>query len=240
MPKGVNNLRGTKNIYASFADDQGHITKEPKGLVSYERLPKEVVGFLYEYLDFALHSKILNEASIVYIKSPYTSSVEYIFNKHNENHPDNIFNLKTAASNLDYNRRKLDKVFDSDMLDVLTSRFKGGLEKLPHYREQLDNAIKQYSRGDAFGNSLFIEISRHQSRDIPTKDAIEEFMMAIDKYRTVNKKTIQSIINEQYKDVIGYFNYLSQCKDRNEWQEEIWQELQAFLNGGVQKIKEEN
>ena len=226
-----NILKLTKLVYSCFYDKNGFIQKEPFGKIARMKLSQECIDFLYRYIEFMMNSKILNEASVIYVKSPYDTT-KGVFEMHNREHPDDIINVKTAISNLDYNRRKVNKIFDQDMLtQIIFYSHKADIEK---YQKQLDNAMSRYSRGSVFDGKLMIKLPNIISVDKPSNEKIESFKLMISSYRNANRQIIEQRVEDMYGDVVSYFNFLSVLNDRNEEEEEQFQQMSNFLNGKLE------
>ena len=225
-----NLLKGTKLVYSCFVDGGGHINRVPTGKIARLNLSQDITDFLYRYINFILGTRLLNEASMIYIQSPY-DSMKSVFAYYNEQHKTKPVNIKTAMSNLDYNRKKLNKIFDEDMLDNLIyhAPFKG-LPMLSHYNEQLAGAMEQYSPGSIFDGKLMIKLSKQKDMVQPTDQEIDDFMDVVSVYRSMDKKITEKAINEQFLTVISFFNFLSTQTTMTEWQREKWNRMQDFLN----------
>ena len=223
-----NILKTTKLLYSCYYDKDGRIMKEPTGKIGRLKLPETHLAFLYRYIEFIMNSKLLNEASVIYIKSPYDVA-KGVFEMYNKEHPEDPVNVKTAISNLDYNRRKMIKVFDDDMLTkVIYYPKQADMER---YNGKLDDAMKRYNKGSIFDGKLMIVLPKNVGTVEPTEADISDFMMAVQAYRNVNRKLIEEQVASQFSSVIAYFNYLSTLTYRDEWQDDVWRQMNDFLNG---------
>ena len=223
-----NILSFTKLVYQCFSNDEGEIVKEPTGKIKRLKLPQENLDFLYDYISFAMNSELLNKVSKIYVMSE-VEGIDAIFNHYNRLHPEDKINLKTARSNLNYNRTKMIKVFDEDMLEqVIYYTSKADLEK---YRAQLDWATVRFSKSNIFSAKLMIDLPRDTGNVKPSEDSIVGFMEAIEVYRKAKKAMIEKTIAGEYEDVIKYFNYLSLANYRTDEEEELYNTMMGFLNG---------
>lgn len=223
-----NILKMTKMVYSCFYDKNGCIQKEPAGKIARMKLPQTHIDFLYRYIEFVMNSKLLNEASMIYIKSPYDAA-KAVFEFYNKENPDSAVNVKTAISNLDYNRRKVNKAFDEDMLtQVVFYSHKVNIEK---YQKQLDDAMTKYSKGSIFEGKVMIALPKSVGIEEPSKEEIESFMIMLSAYRTANRKLVEEQIQDMYGSVVAYFNYLSTLTYRDDKQEEQFRQMSNFLNG---------
>lgn len=223
-----NILKSTKLVYTCFYNEDGHIQSEVSGKIKRMNLAEPSVAFLRGYIEFIMQSKLLNEAAVIYIKSPY-DAVKSVFVAYNQQNPKEPINIKTAISNIDYNRRKLIKVFDEDMLmQIIYSSSTPDLDK---YWKQLEAAMEKYSCGNIFDTKLMIRLPKTVSPVEVEEERITDFMEAIGAYRIPTKKMVEESIATDYKDVISFLNYLAQCPHKSEWQEDIWEQLNDYLNG---------
>ena len=223
-----NILKMTKMLYSSYFDENGHIMKEPTGRIGRIGLPQKNLDFLYRYIEFIMNSKLLNEASKIYVKSPY-ESVKAVFEMYNKENPDKTINVKTGISNVDYNRRKLNRIFDEDMLVRVIQYY--STANVDRYQQQLDNAIAKYSKDSVFMGKVMIDLPKSVSVVVPDGDEIDNFKMMISAYRNSSKKLIEPQIKEMYEPVVAYFNFISSLATRNEEQEEQWRDMYNFLTG---------
>lgn len=228
-------LKQTHSLYQSFYDKDGNLMETPVGSIARLNVPEEHIQFLKRYMEFIMNSKILNEATRIYIMSPLTnSSINSVFVFWNSNHPDQEMNVKTGISNVDYCRKKLLKAFDDDMIAILLHYPKKA--DLAHYEEQLEAAIKQYARKSVLSDKLTINIGNCASLQPVSRGRLDEFMEAIGPYRSRIGKAVETQINEEYADVIGYLNYLQTVIQKSSEQERVWNDLVAFLNGANNEV----
>ena len=223
-----NILSFTKLVYQCFSNDDGEIIKEPTGKIKRLKLPQENLDFLYDYISFAMNSEMLNKISKIYVMSE-VEGIDAIFNHYNRMHPEDKINLKTARSNLNYNRTKMIKVFDEDILEQVI--YFPGKADLVKYRNQLDWANVRFSKSNIFSTKLMIDLPRDTGKVKPSEDSIIGFMEAIEVYRKAKKAMIEKTIVEEYEDVIKYFNYLSLVSHRSDEEEELYNTMMSFLNG---------
>ena len=229
MSKVNNNLKLTKTLYTCYIDRDGHLKKLPDGSIGHLRLPDEILDFLRKYIDFMINSTILNKSTWIYLQSPADSERgaigSYVYA-----HPDEKMKFNTGMSNIAYVKRKMSDTFDNDMLNELIYHPKTAINKLEHYREQLSRAMEKYRKGNIFRDKLFITINPAINSDRPSEEAINDFLMDIEPYRSSIKELIEKMINDKHHEVIGYFNYLTQTSNKDDWQMEQWEKLNDFLD----------
>ena len=225
-------LKQIHNLYLDFYDKEGNIMDEPVGTITRLSLPESHIKFLKRFLEFIMNSKILNESTKIYITSPLaSSSINSTFAYWNKNNPNQQVNIKTATSNVDYCRRKIIKLFEDDMISMLT--YYPQKADIDHYEEQLKAAMLQYSNKSTISGSLMIDLGKFTSYEPVGESRLFEFMETIGPYRTKLRKTIEATINNEYADVIGYLNYLQAIHNKTPDQEETWVALLNFLNGST-------
>lgn len=67
-------LKTSKALYRALLNPDGTWAEKPHGILQRKDLPEDHLRFLRRYLEFMLHSKLLNDAAKIYIKSPYMTA----------------------------------------------------------------------------------------------------------------------------------------------------------------------
>ena len=222
-------IKQTKAVYAAFTDADGNMTKRPHGVLQRKNLPDDHVEFLRRYLEFMMNSKLLNEATKIYIRSPYMTA-KGAFNAYNEENPDKARPIATLVSGMDYCRKKvITTVFPDDMLGyVMELPQKADMK---HYWDLLHDAMEKYKQDSVLADAVTVKLPRRINIIAPTDDEICDFLVAIAPYRKGTVKQCEKDISAKYADVVGYINYIASCTAPTvdeRWKFEI---VRDFLNG---------
>ena len=192
------------------------------------KLPEECIEFLRKYLEFMLNSKILNKAARIYIESPYDTA-KLVFSMYNKDNPSDTLNIKTSLANLDYNRKKINRHFDEDMLfNVIYMSAKADLSK---YTNQLRVAMDKFNKTNVFSDYINLNLPKIIGDREVLGMNIDSFLLAIAPYRKSNIRVVEDVIAKEYSEVVAYLNYISSLSCRTPEQEEIYQKLMSFLTG---------
>lgn len=222
-------IKQTKAVYAAFTDEDGNMTKRPRGVLQRKNLPDNHVEFLRRYLEFMMNSKLLNEATKIYIRSPYMTA-KGAFNAYNEENPDKARPLATLVSGMDYCRKKvITTVFPDDMLYYVMELPQKA--DMPHYWELLNRAMEKYSQPSLLADTVILKLSKRVASSAPTESRLAECLLALSPYRRTVHKRCESEMQEKYGEVIGYINYLSSCVERTPKENRLFEIVSDFLNG---------
>ena len=222
-------IKQTKAVYAAFTDADGNMTKRPHGVLQRKNLPDDHLEFLRRYLEFMMNSKLLNEATKIYIRSPYMTA-KGAFNAYNEENPDKARPVATLVSGMDYCRKRvITTVFPDDMLYyVMELPQKADMK---HYWDLLHDAMEKYKQDSVLTDAVTVKLPRRINSIAPTDDEICDFLVAIAPYRKVTIKQCEKDVSAKYADVVGYINYIASCAAPTvdeRWKFEI---VRDFLNG---------
>lgn len=176
-----------------------------------------------------MNSKLLNEATKIYIRSPYMTA-KGAFSSYNEENPDKARPVATLVSGMDYCRKKVLKdVFPDDMLyHVIELPHKADM---PHYWELLNRAMEKYIQPSLLADTVTLKLSKRVASSAPTESRLAECLLALSPYRRATYKRCESEMQEKYGEVIGYINYLSSCVERTPEENRLFNAVSDFLNG---------
>lgn len=184
--------------YRYCIDDDGNFLNMPRG-TEFSYVPAQNREFIGRFVKFCMTTKILNENSHIYIKSHFRS-VREVFEDYNQNRKGNPLNVRTCISKIDYDRRKLHKFFDADLVNLMFRVVKG-VGKLPCYEKQLAAAMEVYSRGDLFEDKLVIKLDKTMNPEMPGREKIAKFLEIITPYiKYIKYKDDLGLSDEQAKN----------------------------------------
>ena len=216
-------FKRVKLIYDSFYTADGKLLDLPVGQLSRREYSAEAIKFMRTLIEFLYNSDALCKYAKIYLRSP-ASTLNDAFKNYNYHHPEDGLNVKTAISNMDYNRRKLLEIFPEGMLEAVILDAPG-TDYAPYW-ESLEQAMSRYNKVGLFDN-LSVKLIKAISSDKPDIERIIAFRKMIAPYTKKNRKRIEKEINSSFRDVIGYLNYLSMKPDRTEEENRIHR---AILN----------
>lgn len=210
-------FKRVKLIYDSFYTADGKLLDLPVGQLGHGEYSDEAIKFMRSFIEFMANSDALCKYAKIYLKSP-VSTLQDAFKNYNYRHPEDGVNVKTAISNMDYNRRKLLEIFPEDMLEkVIRDSPDTSYDK---YWECLEQAISKYNKTGLFDN-LAVKLTKAISTNKPDEERITSFRKMIVPYTKKNRKKIEKAINSEFRDVIGYLNYLDTKVDRTDEEDVI-------------------
>ena len=222
-------LKTSKALYGALLNPDGTWAEKPHGILQRKDLLEDHLRFLRRYLEFMLHSKLLNDAAKIYIKSPYMTA-KAAFIEYNTLSPDKARPVATLVSSMDYCRKKVLKdVFPDNMLyHVIELPHKADM---PHYWELLNRAMEKYSQPSLLADTVTLKLSKRVASSAPTESRLAECLLALSPYRRTVHKRCESEMQEKYGEVIGYISYLSSCVERTPEENRLFNAVSDFLNG---------
>lgn len=173
-------------------------------------IEEEVVEFVSDYFHFLIESNFLNECTIMWLNSNM-GSVRAAVEVYNDQCDElDKLNLNTAQSKIEYDKKKLKKYFNEDMLfNVMTYPEKW----LEEYRNILDSMCREYFNDKEYKSNMIIDIPKNSINKELDDYSFVKLTNFIERY---SKKYVNSIqryeSKEITKDMIGYYNYLISSK----------------------------
>lgn len=222
-------IKTTNALYQALINPDGTWAEQPRGILQRKQLPEENMLFLKKYLEFMMHSALLNDAAKIYIRSPYMTA-KAAFSDYNSNNPDKLRSINTLISGLDYCRKKvINTVFPDDMLYyVIELPHKANM---PEYWELLNKAIEKYSRKSLDADIMLLKLPKGVTNSAPSTERLVSCLTALAPYRKTTMKQREAEMKTEYADVIGYINYLAGCAARTSEEGRVFDMIHDFLNG---------
>lgn len=192
------------------------------------KLEKGVVNFLNDLYHFYFESKMLNNCTILWLKSNASSMKECIEFYNNQVNVEDRLNVNTALSKIQYDRKKLEKYFDvKEFINILAYPEK----YLDSNREKLDKLCREYMSDSEYTKALVVKLPKE-----PVCKEVDDSAWYVleDLIKTYSKKRIEIIENGEdsivNSNVIGYYNYLISSKNLNKTDKERLKHLRELLD----------
>ena len=229
----ANNLIDESKAWLPYFYKDGVWESHPEIKYNGRIVKDETIKFMYEFFRFLLDSKFLSNSTHIWLKSNLPS-MQKAFEFYNSQCDEiDAVNIKTAITNVDYDKSKLKKYFDKYMLiNVITYPD----EHLPDAIEKLDLLNRKYMNDKEYKDSLVIKLPT----DIISKRISDEKYTALaTMLKRYSKKTIKDIESgnsqELTPEMIGYYNYLISGKKLSDVEQERLSEIHNILGIGDNK-----
>lgn len=198
-------LKDTKRYIKHFYIN-GEWLEEPNLKFKGNAISEDTKGFLSELFHFFLDSKYLSKVSKIYINS-HASTIRGAIEDYNIGLPKDLqININTGQSNIQYDKKKIAKTFESNMITNVIAYPEIYISK---YKESLIGLYPEYTENKGYGNCTVLKLSKYITEsEISDKD-YNDLLKVLKLY---SKETIKKIERGEHlltKDMIGYFNYLT-------------------------------
>ena len=202
MSKIMHDLNYVHNYYMDGADN---IKLKPAYDSLMDKLPYENREFLLNLLKFLMYSKMISETTKVYLRGK-DRTMNAVFVRYNREHLDNQINPNTAKSKINYDRRKLLDYFDDDMVhQILNYPETCDLAK---YKRALTRADARYGKRGTLEKMVNLNLKCSEYAHDVEADKFETFLTLIAPYRREIVEAREKLIQEDYRDVLSYINFL--------------------------------
>ena len=202
MSKIMHDLNYVHNYYM---DKDDNIKLKPTYDSMMERLPYEDREFLLNLLKFLMYSKMVSETTKVYLRGK-DRTMNDVFARYNHEHPDNQINLNTAKSKINYDRKKLLDYFDDDMIHQILNY--PDTCDLVKYKRALTRADARYGKRGTLEKMVNLNLKCSEYAHDVDPEKFETFLTLIAPYRREIVTAREKLIQEDYRDVLSYINFL--------------------------------
>ena len=192
----------------------GQWLEEPLNIrINGRDVEPRVMDFMYNFFRFLIEGTMISNCTIIWLTSNLSNVREAIEHYNSQQLEIDQLNMNTAQSKIQYDKNKLMKHFDSDLLfHVMVDPDK--------YLEPavliLDKLMRAYMDDYEYRKALAIK----PSKEFIVKE-IDEYSWALlcELLRRYNKSHIEEIEKGTDKEfnsnILGYYNYLISCKKLN-------------------------
>lgn len=206
-----------------YMDKKDEFTFKPSGDIGQRDLDKDREDFLRKYIDFIMNGKMVSDTTKIYIRS-YKDSVADAFKSYNEyREKGEQINLDTAQSKVNYDRKKLLKYFDDDMLEKVIYADECDIER---YEKRLMKAIADYGKKNKILDNIMISLPKVSIQDELSEDEFSDFLKIISPYFKKHKQYIEEHLP---KKSVGYLYYLLYTPQLTKEHKERYQLLHEML-----------
>lgn len=192
----------------------GEFIESPSVKFNGKELSDEVKDFITCFYKFIFESDFLSEYTITWLKSNL-SSIQKTFDFYNSQHDEeDKVNIKTAQSAIHYDKTKLKKYYDADMLfNVMAFPDK----YLDEFKATLDILNRKYFNDKEYRDNLVLKLPNDIIRKEINDETFGKMLKSFKLYSKSKIRKIESLEDETVtKEMIGYYNYLISSKKLNE------------------------
>jgi hypothetical protein len=177
-----------------------------------------------KYYRLLLESTMLNDCTRLYLTSNM-KGVKDAVEKYNQEHLEiDWINLNTAQSKVQYDKKKLDKYFEKDiLLSIITYPEKFG-EK---FETTIDTLARVYMNDNEYNQSMVIRFPKEMINKEITDDEWSKLIKLVETYSKLTIRNIES--DESYDNIVGYFNYIISCSVLSEQDTERLKKIREVL-----------
>jgi len=215
----------TKEIYNDLVDYTGQLYEKPIGRIGKRELRKESIAFLQNYISFVMAPGVVSKTTQIYLKSSSGSVAAAIRSYNQDAGEGNQINFKTASAAVDYDRKKLLELFNSND-DMLYNVIYVRNFDITGYRRLLQLAKLKYGIGQSLNEKIILKLN--QNHYCPTLSD-EDFDDLIQKLVTYSKRIISEVEETMSADAVGYFNHLQFSDNLSEIDMERLQQIKMLL-----------
>lgn len=221
------NLIDESKVYIKYYYNGTEWEKDVDYKFNGHKLDKEVIDFVGEFFHFLIDSTFLSDVTKMWLNSNL-SSVRQMVEAHNSQVVEiDKLNINTVQSSITYDKNKLKKYFDDNMLLNVMSYPEKYLEELSL---KLDSLQRIYMKDGEYNHSMVIKIPSN----VITKQVDDNVWFKLkDLLKTYSKREIKKIEegnnSEITDDVFGYYNYLISSKKLNDEEKKRLSEIRQIL-----------
>lgn len=221
------NLIDESKAWLPYFYKDGKWDRDPDIKFNGRAVSDEAKRFMYDFFKFLIESTFLNKCTVIWLNSNL-SSMQKAFEFYNSQSDEiDAVNTKTAITNVDYDKKKLKKYFDKDLLFNIMAYPE---ENLPNAIEVLDTLNRKYFNDKEYKASLVIKLPIDNINKKLTEEKFEALIKMLKRYsRKVVKEIEDGKSAEFTPEMIGYFNYLISCKQLNSEESTRLNEINEIL-----------
>lgn len=201
----------------------GSLREKPIGFLARRALGRHQDDFLRRYIDLIMNSKIVGNTTKIYFRS-VLPSVASVIKNHNLGLPEHEqINIKTAQSQINYDRKKLLKYFTEDMLTKVIG-YKDC--DVTQYNKMLNLAIFDYNKGNKLLDNILLTLPKVIVEDSISDDEWKDFIEIIAPFVKTHREYVESNLPEKS---VGYLYYLMSTPTLYGKRKEHYKEIKEML-----------
>lgn len=214
-------LLSTRDVIHDLMDKEGNLYPTPRARILRLNLDKEKIKFLLDYISFLMNTKVVCDVTKMYLLQ--TGSLPEIVREYNAGMPEEKqINSNTAQSKVYYDKNKLEKLFEQDMIQKLLHQ---NCDTTP-YDKLLALAINRYTRKNKLLGNLVLKLPQNLFNETLSDQEFNEVFGIIAPYC---KKQITFIQENLPTEGVGYINYLMSAQELKGVDKERFERLQLIL-----------
>lgn len=212
------------DIYSFCYDPYGKIYSKLTGDIEARNIDKDKQQFILAFMGFLMESKVISDTTKMFIKSR-ASTIKAVVDSHNRDCKEHEkINVNTAISKLQYDKNKLDKMFDDNMITKVLYMKECNLAK---YKEQLSIAVLQYDKRVTVLDKLAVHIPKDSLSFVCSDEDFDEILEVLAPYSPKTIKTVIQFLND--KGYSGYLTYLTSGKTLDSTEKSRLKDLETLL-----------
>jgi hypothetical protein len=204
-------IEDSKRYISNFYVNDKWLEEPIPILYAGKAVDNSVMVALSKFYSLLLDSSMLNDCTKLYLKSNM-KGVKDTIDKYNAEHMEvDWINLNTAQSKVQYDKKKLDKYFEKNILFDLITYPEENIEK---FETTVDTLLRVYMNDNEYNRAMVIKLSKDNIVRNISEDNWDTLIQLLGVY---SKKRIVKIENDiNSSDMVGYYNYLISSKGLNE------------------------
>lgn len=206
----------------------GEFIEEPKVKFNGRVLESNIVNFVSDFFKFLLDSKFLNNCTIIWLNSNL-SSVQKTFEFYNSQCDEvDMINIKTAQVKINYDKVKLRKYYDDNMLfNVMAYPDK----HLDNAIQVLDKLSREYFNDKQYKEALSIKLPKNIIKKEISDNDFSSLLKYLDLYSKKRIEKIEQLEDDNFtSNMIGYYNYLISNKRLSKVDRDRLEQIKFILN----------
>jgi hypothetical protein len=190
--------------------DNGEWKKDPEVRYNGKLINQESVDFLEQFYRFLIESSFLNEATIMWLNSNLSSVRDMVEHYNSQVLEINALNINTAQSAVTYDKRKIGKYFEENMILKVCLYPEDNLEQ---NQVTLDKLQRLYMNDKEYRDSMVIKLPKDYMNKSLTREDWMRLSNIIERYSKRKIEMIEQGLDSNVTgDMIGYYNYLISSK----------------------------
>ena len=196
----------TAKIYVKFFYRDGEWVDNPTIFHAGKEVDQKVCGFIRNLLKMMLESDYTSDATKMFLNSIVPGIKGSIDFYNNSVEPEKALDYITAKNCIQYDRRKIDKVFECDAI----SKCIENPESVNELQDKLNSIVKKALGATVQAQALGFDIQVPGLVDDISAEEFQELLLVLNRYSKRRLDALgKGLTDELNEKLIKYFNYLT-------------------------------
>lgn len=214
-------------VWLKYFYNNGQWEEEPNFKINGRDPEPELIEFLRGFFMFIMESNFVSENTKIWLTSHESTVKAAVSNYNNQVLEIDRVKENTVAANIQYDKNKVKKFFDPDILYKLMNYPEKYMEEV---QLTLDKLSRIYMDDKGYNRAMVIKLPKDKL--CKTIDDYSWAMLTemLSRYSKKRKELIESGNDKEFNaDMIGYYNYLISSKRLNKEEKERLNEIKRIL-----------